>query len=170
MSLDSSTSQQSAVQARLTTFGGRVALAIIALGLVLIGLGYNGVAGASINGIVDLRAQLPYLVSGAILGLAVVIVGAALMISQSARADRVRLEAKLDLLIDLQSDATGGLRTAPSDVEGLFAAGVSSYHVPSCRLVEGREQTPYVTAEEAHAANLKPCRVCQPAGSNVSLR
>ncbi|MCU1587250.1 MAG: hypothetical protein JWN31_743, partial [Frankiales bacterium] len=45
MSLDSSSPQQSAVQARLTTFGGRVALLVVAVGLVLIGLGYNGVSG-----------------------------------------------------------------------------------------------------------------------------
>ena len=172
MSLDSSTPRQSAVQARLTTFGGRIALAVVAAGLVIIGLGYNGVSGASINGLVDVRAQLPYIVSGAVLGLAFVIIGAALMITQSAREDRVRLEAKLDTLIELQSEATGAVRTsAPSDVEGLFAAGTSSYHRPTCRLVDGREQTTYVTAEEARSQDLNPCRVCQPEGStNVTVR
>lgn len=171
MSLESSSTQQSAVQARLTTFGGRVALLVVAVGLVLIGLGYNGVSGASINGIVDLRAQLPYLVSGGLLGLAVVVIGSALLVSQSARQDRVRLEAKLDLLIELQLDATGGTRAAaPSDVEGLFAAGASSYHRPSCRLVDGREQTVYVTAEEAEAAALNPCRVCRPETQALSPR
>ena len=174
MSLDSSTTRQSSAQARLTTFGGRIALGVVAIGLVIIGLGYNGIAGAggSINNVPALVAQMPYLLSGGAVGLALVILGAALMVTQSARADRVRLEAKLDVLIELQSEAVGTTRTAaPSNVEGLFAAGASSYHRPTCRLVDGREQTVYVTAEEARAQDLNPCRVCQPEGStNVTVR
>jgi hypothetical protein len=173
MSLDNTPGRQSPVQHRLTSFGGRTALLVVAVGLLIIGLGYNGISGASINGFIDLRAQLPYLVSGGILGLALVIVGAALMITQSAREDRIRLEAKLDQLIEVQGD--GAVRTsaaAPSTVQGLFAAGAASYHRPECRLVDGREETTYVTAEEARAQALNPCRVCQPAASptNVTLR
>jgi uncharacterized membrane protein YidH (DUF202 family) len=99
MALDRQTSTQSAVQARIASFGARTSLLVIAFGVLVIGLGYNGISGASINGIVDLRAQLPYLLSGGIFGLSLVIVGAALMVTQSAREDRMRLEAKLDELI-----------------------------------------------------------------------
>lgn len=164
--------QQSALQARLTTFGGRTALLVVAVGLVIIALGYNGISGASINGLVDLRAQLPYLLSGGILGLSLVIVGSALMITQAAREDRVKLEAKLDQLIDAQQAQGSATTAVPSDAEGLFAAGSASYHRAGCRLVDGREQTTYVTAEEAAAQDLKPCRVCQPdtSPSNVTVR
>jgi hypothetical protein len=150
------------LRSRLGALGGRTALLVVAAGLVVIGLGYNGISGASINGLVDLRAQLPYLVSGGILGLALVVVGAALMITQSAREDRVRLEAKLDALIEAQLAATPAPTAVPADVEGLFAAGTSSYHLPACRLVDGRDSTTYVTADEAEASSLKPCRICQP--------
>lgn len=167
--------RQSSVQAQLTRFGGRIALAVVAVGLLIIGLGYNGISGGggSINGVPALVAQMPYLISGGVLGLAVVVLGAALMITQSAREDRVRLEAKLDVLIELQESAVGAVRTAaPSDAEGLFAAGTSSYHRPTCRLVDGREQTVYLTAQEALAQDLHPCRVCQPeaSSSNVTIR
>ena len=160
---------QSPFQARMTSFGGRTALVVVAIGLVVIGLGYNGIAGASVNGLVDIRAQLPYLLSGGVFGLALVILGAALMVTQSARADRVRLEAKLDELIAAQGGMAGS--AVPPTVDGLFVAGTASYHVPGCRLVDGREETTYVTATEAADADLKPCRVCQPqAATNVSVR
>ncbi|MCW2573106.1 MAG: hypothetical protein JWO88_3164, partial [Frankiales bacterium] len=61
--------------------------------------------------------------------------------------------------------------SVPSDVDGLFAAGTASYHVPGCRLVDGREEVTYVTAAEAAARDLKPCRVCQPeTATNVTVR
>lgn len=162
--------EQSPLQARLASFGGRSALLVVAAGLVVIGLGYNGIAGASVNGYVDLRAQLPYLLSGGVFGLALVVLGAALMVTQSARVDRVRLEAKLDELIAAQESAGVG-SVVPAAVDGLFVAGTASFHTPGCRLVDGREQTTLVTAAEAASADLKPCRVCQPQlATNVSVR
>lgn len=164
--------QQSGLQARLTTFGGRTSLLVIAAGLVVIALGYNGISGASINNVPNIQAQLPYIISGGVFGLALVIVGAALMITQGAREDRAKLVAKLDQLIDAQQDQGTPTTAVPSDAEGLFAAGSASYHRAGCRLVDGREQTTYVTAEEAGAQDLKPCRVCQPdkSSTNVTIR
>lgn len=154
----------SAFQARLSSFGGRTALLVIGLGLVVIALGYNGIAGATINGFPVVQAQLPYLISGGVFGISLVIIGAALMVTQSVREDRVRLEAKLDQLIEIQQQDVAPRRAAaaPVDVEGLFAAGSSSFHRPTCRLVQGREGTRYVTADEAGTMKLKGCRVCQP--------
>jgi hypothetical protein len=110
----------------------------------------------------------------------------------SARTDRALLEAKLDALTEALLATSGGTRTAlPADasglvvagtasyhapdrrlVDGLFAAGTTSYHRPGCRLVDGREEVGYVTAEEAAARQLTPCRVCQPetATTNVTIR
>ena len=145
--------------------GGRLSLGFIALGLLAILLGYNGAAGNLV-----LAAQLPYIVSGGFVGVSLVIVGAALMITQGAREDRQRLEGLLIQLLDAQQ---AGVSTAvPSDVDGLFAAGTASYHRPQCRLIDGREEVTYVTAAEAAARDLKPCRVCQPetATTNVTVR
>jgi len=145
--------------------GSKLALAFIALGLLAILLGYNGAAGN-----LDVRAQLPYIVSGGLVGVSLVIVGAALMITQGAREDRQRLEALLLQLVDAQP--AGGYDGVPSDADGLYAAGTASFHKPGCRLVDGREEIAYVTAGEAAARNLKPCRVCQPetAATNVTVR
>ena len=146
--------------------GGRLALAIVAIGLLVIGLGYNGIAGN-----LQPAAQFPYLISGGFAGLAIVVFGSAFMVAQSAREDRQRLEGILTQLLEAQEHAGNGVSAAvPSDVDGLFAAGTASYHVPGCRLIDGREEISYVTADEAQAADLKPCRVCQPQTTNVTLR
>jgi hypothetical protein len=145
--------------------GARLALGIVAVGLLVIALGYNGIAGNLI-----LAAQLPYILSGGFVGISLVVFGSAFMVAQSAREDRQRLEGLLLQLIDAQQGAGGGLGSVPSDVDGLFAAGTASYHVPGCRLVDGREEVTYVTAAEAAARDLKPCRVCQPDLINVTVR
>jgi hypothetical protein len=149
-------------------FGGKVGLLLVAAGMIVIGIAYNSVASQT-----SLLAQMPYLVSGGLIGLSLVILGAAVLVVNSAREDRALLEAKLDELTDALLGATGGTRSAhfPSDASGLVVAGTSSFHTLDCRLVDGREETLTLTAEEAVQSGLKPCRVCQPRGaSNVSVR
>jgi hypothetical protein len=144
------------------TQGRVVAFVTIGVGLLIIGLGYNGIAGQSL----DARAQLPYLLSGGFLGLAVVVFGTGLLINHSAREDRSRMESVLEQLLELQATAATAT-TVPVDANGLFAAGTASYHQPSCRLVDGREEVTYVTAAEAASRALKPCRVCLPESATV---
>lgn len=139
-------------------FGGRAGIALAGVGLLAIGLGANGAAGQ-----LFIQAQLPYLISGGMIGLALVVLGAAMLVVQSAREDRSRLESKLDLVAEAILEAGGrGKPAAPGDLSGLVVAGTASYHVPGCRLVDGRENTEYLTPVEALGRSLKPCRVCQP--------
>lgn len=155
----------SRVQRGLNRFGGRLAALIVLAGLVAIAIGWNGAAG-----LLDLRAQFPYLISGGIAGLALVILGSALMIVQAHREDRARLEAKLDQVIDALGAGTSFAPVTPQDLTGLVVAGSASYHFPGCRLVDGREEVAYLTPEEARARYLAPCRICQPEASNVTTR
>lgn len=158
---------------KAAAFGGGFGLLVIAIGLLVIGLGWNGMAGGGgeINGVPNLNAQLPWLVSGGILGLALVIFGAAMIVVHNARTDRARLEAKLDELV--QAVSRGGASTAAYPAEraatsvatGTFIAGASAFHDPTCRLVQGRDDVTYVTAVEAADQSLKPCRVCKPAAA-----
>ena len=148
-------------------FGGGLGLLVVAVGLLVIGIGWNGAAGAGgeINGIPTLSAQLPWLISGGVLGLGLVVFGAALVIVHNARVDRARLESKLDELVE--AVARGGAGNAgavitPSSAAGIFAAGGSSYHRPDCRLVTGRGDIEYVTGAEVAVRELKACRVCHP--------
>jgi hypothetical protein len=164
------TPSKSGFRARLASFspaafGGIFALVVVAIGLVAIGIGWNGAAGSGgqINQVSDLRAQLPWLLSGGFLGLAIVVFGAGLMIVQAAREDRSRLEARLEEIAGLLARGVGA--AAPRDVAGLVVAGVASYHSPDCRLVDGREDATYLTAAEARERGLAPCRICNPQGA-----
>ena len=78
------------------------------------------------------------------------------------KEDRALLEAKLDLLAEAFLEGQGRRADAPRDLSGLVVAGSASYHQPGCRLVDGREQTDYLTPVEAAGRGLKACRVCQP--------
>ena len=146
-------------------FGSPVAIVLVLLGLLAVGVAWNGAAGFTAT-----AAQMPYLITGLGLGLSFVFVGVGLMIVQAHREDRARLEAKLDQVIDAIGSAGLGGERAPRDLTGLVVAGSASYHAPGCRLVDGREEVDYLTPEEARARFLQPCRVCQPEPSNVSVR
>ncbi len=167
------------VRNNLANFGGRLAVLLIGVGLLAILLGWNGAAS-------DIRvaAQIPYLISGLGVGLGMVGVGVGVMVVQSAREDRARLEAKLDVLVDAVTRSGGSYSTlldngtpaagmaapaaVPPDLAGLVIAGSASYHVPGCKLVDGREEVTYLTPDEARARWLSPCRVCQPDRAEVS--
>jgi hypothetical protein len=170
----------SRMNGRLSAFGGKLALVVIALGLLAIGIGWNGAAGrggqvkATTNDgrtvyITDSRAQFPWLLSGGFLGLGLIVVGSALLVSQSHRDDRARLEAKLDDVIDAMG--TPARRSvAPSDVSGLVAAGTTSYHRPDCRMVDGRDDTEFLTPAEAGERGLTACRICAPDAVEIQPR
>jgi len=142
---------------------------VVTAGLIIIGIGWNGAAGAGgqINGQTDLRAQLPWLLSGGILGLGLVVFGAALVIVHNARLDRARLESKLDELVDVLAKA--GTDT-PTSVAGIFVSGGSSFHRQECRLVAGRTDVGYVTAAEATDRGLTACRICHPETADTITR
>ena len=149
--------------------GGKAGLALAAVGIIAIAVGWNGAAGQF-----SVTAQVPYILSGGLIGIALVILGAAMLVVQGNREDRALLEAKLDLLAEAFFEGQGRAprADAPGDVSGLVVAGSASYHVPGCRLVDGREETSYLTPAEARGRELKACRVCQPdsATTDVSVR
>ncbi len=162
-------------QPQFGKFGGKAGLVLAGIGIIAIGIGWNGAAGQ-----LTLLGQIPYILSGGLIGLALVILGAAMLVVQNAREDRARLEAKLDLLAEAFSTGGGASaprldQHAPADASELVVAGTASYHVPGCRLVDGRDETTYLTPAEAQASDLKACRVCQPesaakASSGVRIR
>ena len=138
--------------------GGKVGIALAGLGFIFLFLGYNGAAGQ-----LTLLGQLPYVISGGLVGLALCVLGGAMLIVEGARADRAMLEEKLDLLAEAFLEGQGRTKAAlPTDPSGLVVAGSASYHEPGCRLVDGREETGYLTPLEARSRGLKACRVCKP--------
>jgi hypothetical protein len=172
-------SRFSLARLRAAAYGGGFGLLVIAIGLLLIGLGWNGMAGSGgeVNGVPNLNAQLPWLVSGGILGLSLVVFGSSMIVVHNARTDRARVEAKLDEVVTAlarssaapvqSAPAEGNVRTvanAGADAGGgTFVAGSSTYHRPGCRLVQGRNDLPFISAAEAASGRLRACRVCKPA-------
>lgn len=73
--------------------GGQLAIGYCLAGLLLVFLGWNGAASYD-----NVSAQIPYLVSGGLGGLALVVIGAGLMVAQSNRTDRAALQSTLDEL------------------------------------------------------------------------
>lgn len=150
---------------RLDKLGGQLGLLFCLAGLVLIWAGWNGAATYN-----DIRQQFPYLISGGISGLALVLIGVGLFVVQSQRADRVQLEANLVELRRILDRMTGVPRSNGSDAGGpKVLAGPTAYHRPDCRLVEGREGLKTMTTEAAEAEGLGPCRTCNPSDTEVSL-
>ena len=151
--------------------GGQVGLGCVALGLIFIGLGWNGAAGVDF-----VSGQIPYLLSGGALGLALVIVGMGLVVVQNSRRDRSLLETQLRELngaVARLTAAIGGLGALNGGPTSLPAAGPehvvigrSSFHRPECRLVQGKDMSE-ATADAAMAEGLSPCRICNPAPAAI---
>ena len=150
---------------RWNTLGGKLGLFFCVAGLAVMWAGWNGAA--SYN---DIRKQFPYLISGGLVGLALVVIGVGLMIIQSQRADRVQLEANLRELRAILERMTGLPASNGAEAADalLVVAGPGTYHRPTCKLVAGRDLRK-VTVEQAEAANLEPCRTCAPGGTEVDL-
>jgi hypothetical protein len=150
----------------------QLGLGLVGVGFIAMIIAWNGAA--SVN-CVD--CQLPYLLSGGFIGLAFVVLGGGLLLFEAIRRQRAHLETKLDALIAaVQSGSSNGTaathtqaaaladaarKTARSN--GMVVVGRSSFHRPDCRLVEGKDNLDFASAEEAKARGLLPCRVCEPA-------
>jgi hypothetical protein len=151
---------------RWNTLGGKLGLFFCIAGFALMWAGWNGAA--SYN---DIRKQFPYLISGGLIGLALVVIGVGLMIIQSQRADRVQLEANLTELRSILERMTGlpVSNGAAESETNLVVAGPGAYHRTTCKLVAGRDLRK-MPLQQAEAAGLEPCRTCAPeAGAEVDL-
>jgi len=105
--------------------------------------------------------QIPYLISGGLLGLGLAFAGGFLYFGywltrliaqnreQGARLERVLEEIK-DTLVSAQR----------SEDTFVVTAGGTMFHRPDCKLVTGRDDLREVAAAED---GLKPCKLCSPA-------
>lgn len=150
--------------------GSRLGLIIIAVGLVVIGVGWNGAAGSGgeVNHVPVVEAQLPWLLSGGFLGLGIIVLGAAMVVANAYRESEARLVARFEQLIGaLESESVVATRSSPPATEArgdLVVAGTASFHRPDCRLVKGRAEARLIETSSAVALGLTPCRICRPAG------
>lgn len=145
---------------RWDRLGGQIGVGFCLAGFVLVFLGWNGAASSD-----RIPSQFPYLLSGGIAGLCLVVVGAALMVVQNQRADRALLQRSVDELREALGRLEAGLPAAAAgNGRGpLVLAGETSYHRPGCRLLEGRSGLQAISVDDAVEQGLQPCRACDAA-------
>ena len=148
--------------------GGQTGIGLAALGFLVLFLGWNGAASYD-----RVPAQIPYVISGGMVGLSIVVLGGAMLIVNAQRQDRAAMlnslaelkEAVERLSLSAAAGANGSGGGAGPDLaralaEGLVVAGPGSYHRPDCKLLDGRGVLPTVTVEAAQERGLAPCRAC----------
>ncbi len=126
-------------------------------GFFILALAWNGAAGLDYA-----QGQLPYLLSGGFGGLGMIVLGAALIVTESNRRDRAILERKLEEIALALGRGGGSNGSSAVHTGGLVAVGRSSFHRPDCRLVEGRGEHELLSRAEAEAQGLAKCRICKP--------
>lgn len=154
---------------------GKLGLGFCLGGFVAIFLGWNGAASFD-----RVPAQFPWLISGGVSGLALVIIGASLLVVENNRRDRAALMALMEE-IRLQLEHSPGASVAgngfapPTQVvktlgDDMVIAGASSFHDPECRLVADRSDLEAISRDEAAERDLTACRICNPGKRAGSTR
>lgn len=145
------------MQTNLSRLGGQLGVLLCLVGFVVMFLGWNGAASHNV-----IMAQFPYLISGGVIGLAIVIVGAAMIIVQNQRQDRAKIEAALDRLAAATEKRGTAAVGNGAGFTGFVVAGESSYHRVDCHLPEARDEAELVRIDDVITRGLSPCRVCSP--------
>jgi hypothetical protein len=151
---------------KLNQIGGQLGLGLALLGGLFLFLGWNGAASYD-----RVPSQFPYLISGGIVGLSLVVLGSAYIIVDNQRRDRAQLQNTIaelrdaiDKLALAQLGTTSNGGASPTQTPGGVVVGPNAYHRTDCSLLEGRGPLPTVPVEEAERRGLTPCRVCEPSG------
>lgn len=151
--------------ARLALYLG---VALLALGAVVLYLGYNGVATNAVE-----VAQTPYLISGGMVGLGLLALGGVtlavyvlLRVQGDLRTELQAMRSAIESLGDsFASQATyKGTNGSSSSTNGvvMVARGTTTFHRPDCRLVHRAESTRPMASDDARIAGMTPCRICKP--------
>lgn len=152
---------------------------LIALGAILLLAGYLGVSREVI-----VARQIPYIVSGGLLGLAAITLGGRLLLIQDLRRDSGRLDRLEKAILELHQvllyrpDApspalaaqTASTTANPNGVQPsklTVLPGGESFHRPDCPVVGDKPAGRSVTLETAQRKGLRACPLCQPLHAGV---
>jgi hypothetical protein len=143
---------------------------LLPLGVLLVILGWLGASHT-----VLLFEQIPYVVSGGLLGLALVIVGGfvyftywqTLLVRESRTANRDLVAGLARIEAVLSRVAAPDLQQRPAEAAPVLVATAKGTmaHLPGCQVVAGRRGLRSVPAD---SPLLRPCRICQPIGLVMS--
>jgi hypothetical protein len=149
---------------------------LVALGLIALFLGWYGVSGEAV-----VAKQLPYLASGGLLGIALVVLGGRFMMIQDLRRDSGRLD-RLETMVDelhaallARADAPGRVAHGQSNVQVtsnghsdyMVLPGGQSFHLPDCPMLEGKDKASRIKPMTAARRGLMPCPLCEPTQAPV---
>jgi hypothetical protein len=140
-----------------------LAWSLTALGATALFLGWYGASGTALT-----AKQIPYVVSGGLTGVCLLVLAAACFAADDVRRSLSRvseLERKLGLLYELLTDPD---EPVAGEGELVALSGGGAYHRRSCRLVQGKASVEQVTPAIAASRGLTPCRVCEPPGLRVA--
>jgi hypothetical protein len=122
------------------------------VGAVALFVGWYGVSGTSVT-----AKQVPYLASGGLVGVGLVVLAAAAFATEDVRRRLERVDALERRVAELCA-----LLVETSAPEGaaivVAVPGGTTYHRPECRLVLGKDSARSVADTEG----LRPCRLCDP--------
>ncbi|HET7483223.1 MAG TPA: hypothetical protein VFK89_10220 [Actinomycetota bacterium] len=146
---------------RRVRLGRILGLLFITAGFVFIFIAWNGSASKNV-----IMMQFPYVLSGGIMGMALVATGSLLLLLSTVRSERQLLTDKMDEvtrllgrnLAGLQFSATNGASESSIKV----VAASAHYHRQDCKILEGKDGLTLVSLPQAVAEGLQPCRVCDP--------
>jgi hypothetical protein len=138
---------------------------LLPLGILLVLLGWWGASHT-----VFLFEQVPYLLSGGVLGLALVIAGGFVyfaywltLLVREGREGRTELTAVLSRVERLLEEAAPRTARTGSPSGRLVATKTGTMlHRPDCVAVDGKNDLREVTAD---TAGLSPCKLCDPLAS-----
>jgi hypothetical protein len=145
---------------------------LLPLGLAVIVLGWYGAAHTPY-----LFEQLPYLISGGLLGLGLAIVGGLIYFASWVARTSAQQQQQGDEVVELLRDVLDELRAAtPAPTtrrKGSGGNGAAPYvatarggmlHRPDCAVVAGRSDLRSISAS---GDGLKPCTLCHPFDADV---
>jgi hypothetical protein len=143
---------------------------LVPFGLLVMILGWYG---ASHTGY--LFEQIPYVISGGLIGLGLVLVGSfayfaywltRIFHQQREQADRTiavleRLESRLGDLPASVASSSAGRPARNGGAQFVATASGSMFHLPDCAVVANRPKLRKVRGDEA---GMEPCKLCDPLG------
>ena len=137
-----------------------ITIALLGAGVVFVILGWYGAAHTNI-----LTEQIPYLISGGLLGLGLIIVAGVMAsgVAQERSVDELRRELARTLAAMNSGVPDRGVRLediSPNGHHVYVVPGGRSYHVAGCPMLEGKEGVKELQPAQAVSSGYAACKLC----------
>lgn len=153
---------------------------LVGLGLIALLIGWYGVSGEPV-----VAKQLPYVVSGGLFGVGLIVLGSRFLLMQELQRDSGRLDRLETMVLELHAvllsrpdaqsmtapaarrngNGNGRVHAASAPLLSTYVAlpGGTTYHEVGCPMLEGKEKATPLKSATAARRGLTPCPLCEPA-------